>query len=300
MKLAPIGVSTYSRRDHLANNLRALAANELAKESELFIFSDAPRPGDEKAVAEVRSLIKNVPGFKNVHVIERTTNDRVANNREGIKFLLREFGHMIYLEEDIVTAPAFLSFMNEGLQEFKENKRVFGICGYTPPAGLERITNRDVFCCRRFSAWGFGTWADRYSQIEMDRIDIGSLSPLQRWRLRSAGMDLVRFVDRMTRGELEALDVRINITLAKHGLKVVCPTTSLTVNRGHDGSGIHCGTTDYFETPLDERTGVDWQFDRAKADWRIDKALYFYRGRHKWSPQSSIRYHVTRNLKFGT
>ena len=48
--LAPIGISTYSRIHHLQKTVEALKNNLLASQSELFIFSDAPKAGDEEIV----------------------------------------------------------------------------------------------------------------------------------------------------------------------------------------------------------------------------------------------------------
>lgn len=40
--LAPIVLFVYNRLDHLKQTIGALKKNELAEESQLFIFSDAP------------------------------------------------------------------------------------------------------------------------------------------------------------------------------------------------------------------------------------------------------------------
>ena len=52
--LAPIAVSTYARPQHLQQTIAALQKNTLAQQSELFVFSDAPKPGDEDKVEAVR------------------------------------------------------------------------------------------------------------------------------------------------------------------------------------------------------------------------------------------------------
>jgi hypothetical protein len=65
--LAPIGVSTYSRINHLKQSIEALQKNTLAKESELYIFSDAPKPGDDLYNKEI---IINHYNFHNQSVME--------------------------------------------------------------------------------------------------------------------------------------------------------------------------------------------------------------------------------------
>lgn len=291
MNLAPIGVSTYKRKTHIERTLRHLAANKLAKDSELYIFSDYPRPGDEKEVAEVRRLIKGIQGFKKVHVIERETNDRVFNNRGGITSLLDEFGRCIFLEEDIVTAPTFLNFINEGLEFYRDKKDIFAICGYTPPLNFQRYYKDNAYICRRFSAWGFGIWKDRYESILMENLHLNHLNTAQLKRLKSAGNDLIDMAIRKSQGTLEALDVRINFTMAKIFQRVVCPTVSLTNNTGHDGTGIHCGINTYFETELDQREDINFDFKRLKENRRILMDLFLYRGRHTNTLKNRLLYH---------
>jgi hypothetical protein len=106
-------------------------------------------------------------------------------------------------------------------------------------------------------------------------------------------------VTRLSKGEIEALDVRANVTLAKNDLRVVCPTRSLTVNRGHDGTGIHCGVTDHFLTDLDNRQLTSWNFGKIEHNWKINRALYFFRGRNRQTWRNLARYHLTRNVQFG-
>lgn len=43
MNLAPIIVFAYDRPDHLSKTLAALAKNDLAPQSVLYIYSDGPR-----------------------------------------------------------------------------------------------------------------------------------------------------------------------------------------------------------------------------------------------------------------
>ena len=110
--LAPIGVSTYARLNHLRQTIEALKNNHLASESTLYVFSDAARPGDEEQVATVRSYLRTIDGFKEIHIVERATNGRLENSRGGLTWLLDHFGKTIFLEEDIVTAPGFLTYIN--------------------------------------------------------------------------------------------------------------------------------------------------------------------------------------------
>ena len=61
MEIAPILLFTYNRPAHTRRALASLQDNTLAGESELFIYSDAPRnEADRDAVDEVRRIIRNM------------------------------------------------------------------------------------------------------------------------------------------------------------------------------------------------------------------------------------------------
>ena len=149
-KLAPIGISTYSRIHHLQKTVEALKNNLLASQSELFIFSDAPKAGDEEIVNKVRSYIHTITGFKKIHIIERSTNGRVKNNRGGIQDLLDTYGKCIFMEDDNVTAPGFLNFVNKALETYEENEEILSVTGYTPPINIPNSCDQDFFVLSRF------------------------------------------------------------------------------------------------------------------------------------------------------
>ena len=72
LKLAPIVLFVYNRPRHTKTTIEYLKNNNLANLSELFIFSDSSKTKvDKNKVNKVRSIIKNVSGFKRVEIIKR-------------------------------------------------------------------------------------------------------------------------------------------------------------------------------------------------------------------------------------
>lgn len=70
--LAPIILFVYNRPWHTQQTIEALQKNELADQSDLIIYSDAPKNDQAwSSVQEVRDYIKTVDGFKSVKIIER-------------------------------------------------------------------------------------------------------------------------------------------------------------------------------------------------------------------------------------
>ena len=81
MTLAPILLFVYNRPLHVRRSIESLLANELAKDSELYIFSDAAKDETTQPnVNEVRQFIHSIKGFKEIHYVERTENWGLARN----------------------------------------------------------------------------------------------------------------------------------------------------------------------------------------------------------------------------
>ncbi len=248
--LAPIGMSVYMRLNHIRRTVEALKKNALASKSILHIFSDAPHEGDEAAVAEVRKYINKIDGFAEVNITERETNSRVYNNRMGMRSLLDNYGKLIWMEEDIVTSPGFLEYMNSALEYYTDEDRVISITGYTPPIRLPQDYVNDVFFLQRFNAWGFGSWKKKFDRIE-EKIDPQEYRNKMRNRefhrkLVKNGPDIPRLIDRDVAGIIDALDLKIMYQQVLHDWYTVYPRQSLVQNIGHDGSGVHCRDLNIF------------------------------------------------------
>ena len=71
---------------------------------------------------------------------------------------------IIVLEDDLVTSPYFLSYMNEALEKYAEDDRVISIHGYVYPiSGLP-----ETFFMRGADCWGWATWKNRWATFETD------------------------------------------------------------------------------------------------------------------------------------
>lgn len=250
MALAPVGISTYTRLEQLTKTITALKKNALALETELYIFSDAARPEDKALVEKVRNYIQKIDGFKKVHIVERKTNGRIKNSRGGISQLLNRYGKVIFLEEDIVTAPGFLQFMNEALNFYQNEPKVLSITGYSPPISIPSSLSHDSFTLRRFNGWGVGLWKDKYEMIEyVEELDFVNLLKSKNARKQftaGGGEDMLPMLELEAKRLIDAIDVKAMYLQYKNEMVTVYPIKSLVQNIGHDGSGVHCEETRKF------------------------------------------------------
>lgn len=254
MKLAPIALSTYTRLSHLKKTVAALQKNTLAPQSELFIFSDGPKNGDESKVSDVRNYLRTIDGFKKVKIIESIENAYPENWNQGERMLLDEYGKIIILEEDIITAPSFLQFINQALDTYEYNPKIFSIAGYCPPIKIPRDYPYDVFLLPRFNAWGCGIWKDRFDLIERhlpkEEVDIFINSWKEANDFLLGGPDMLHMLMMENIGKIDAIDVRIFFLQHKLQMDTIYPVGSLVKNIGLDGSGIHSPQSNYWDTDL--------------------------------------------------
>ena len=169
MALAPIALFVYNRPKHTASTVESLQKNVLANESDLFIFSDGPnRPSQYGMVNSVREYISDITGFKSVVIVERDRNKGLANSIiDGVSRLCKEFGQVIVLEDDLVTSPHFLSYMNEALNIYRHNDTVISIHGYVYPF---KSKLPETFFLRGADCWGWATWDRGWNLFEQAGI----------------------------------------------------------------------------------------------------------------------------------
>ena len=171
MNLAPVVIFTYNRPWHTQQTVEALLKNEYASESDLIIFSDAPKNEvAKKGVEETRSYIRNITGFKSLRIIERDRNFGLANNIiDGVTSIVNEFGRIIVLEDDLLTSPYFLKYMNEALFLYEEEESVISVQGYIYP--IRKILP-ETFFIRGADCLGWGTWKRGWDLFNPDGSEL--------------------------------------------------------------------------------------------------------------------------------
>ena len=84
MKRAPVVLFVYNRLEHTIKTVDALAANALAAESDLVVFSDGAKNEDARSqVATVREFIAGLASqalFRSVTVVESEENKGLADS----------------------------------------------------------------------------------------------------------------------------------------------------------------------------------------------------------------------------
>lgn len=253
--IAPIILFVYNRPQHLKQSISSLQCNALASESDLYIYSDAAKDlKDKELVNSVREEIRIIKGFKSITIIEREENWGLAKSViDGVTTLVNKYGRVIVLEDDLIVAPHFLTFMNDALELYKEDARIGHIqgCDFTKNSSLP-----DTFFIKWTGSWGWATWKRAWDHFNPNGAEL--LEQLKKQK-KSYTFDFngaypyTRMLKRQVAGKNNSWAIRWNATLFLKDMLSLNVGKSLVQNRGFDGSGTNCGAGNLYQSTLWEK-----------------------------------------------
>ena len=263
MNLAPIALFTYNRPWHTIQAVAALRKNKMAEKSDLIVYSDGPQNDTARnSVAEVRKYIRTIDGFKSIRIVERKNNAGLANAIiAGVTETVGEFGRVIVMEDDLVSSPYFLRFMNDGLDYYDSEDRVVSIHAYTYPVA-EMLP--ETFFLKGADCWGWATWKRGWDVFEPDGaklllqikakkltkcFDMGGVHPYTKMLKDQAS------------GKNNSWAVRWYASAFLSNKLTLYPGRCLVRNIGTDNSGTHCENVNYYDVSLADQAvrigGID-------------------------------------------
>ena len=253
--LAPVAIFTYNRPLHIQQTIEALLKNELASQSDLIIYADGPTTdvSNIKSVEKTREYLKTISGFKSVAIIEQEKNIGLAGNViDGVTQILDKYGKIIVLEDDLLTSPYFLKFMNEALDEYEQEEKVVSVHGFV--YNIQEPLPENFFL-RHISSLGWGTWKDSWKLFEpdgqkladeMESRDLVSLFNFNNsWKF-------YKMLQQQIRGENNSWAVRWYASTFLADKLSFYPNQSLVFHNGSDSSGSNTGDEKWLDVTLAE------------------------------------------------
>lgn len=248
--LAPIVVFVYNRLDHIKLTIDSLKKNPSSTESDLIIYSDAPKSSNfSHSVNEVRKYIKEIKGFKNVAIIERKRNLGLSNSIIfGVTEVLNKYGKVIVLEDDMYLSEYFLEYMNDALNLYEDEDTVVSIHAYCYPINKKLP---ETFFLKGADCWGWGTWSSGWEVFEKDGKKL--LKELERNNLtkkfdfNNTYSYTEMLIDQIA-GKNNSWAIRWYASAFLKNKLTLYPGRSLVYNIGNDNSGTHCISTEDFDT----------------------------------------------------
>ena len=252
MKLAPVVLFVYNRLYCLKRCINALRENQLADESDLIIFSDGYKGIiDKKAVEEVRVYIHTISGFRNVTIIEREKNFGLADSIvRGVTDILKVEDKIIVLEDDLITSPIFLKYMNDALEIYRYDENVASVNGFFVPV---KKNLPETFFLNFADCLGWGTWKRAWKDFESDAKILYQEIIGKKLSFKFDLNGTVRYSSMLmdyTIGMNNSWAIRwYASTFLKNKLSL-CPGHSLVEHIGNDGNGTNMGISTYLSFSL--------------------------------------------------
>ncbi len=252
MTLSPICLFVYKRYDLTVKTVTSLKENLYANESDLFVFSDAPKNDKDKyLVSEVRKYIKSIDGFKSVKIIERENNLGLAESIiSGVTEVIDQYGKVIVLEDDLLTSKYFLKYMNEALDKYENENNVISIHGYVYP-----VKNKlpETFFLKGTDCWGWATWKRAWDTFEKNGKKL--LDEIIEKKLaygfdHNGTTNNIKMLKRQIKGEVDSWAIRWHASAFLQNRLTLYPGKSLINNIGMGGESTHLKKTNIYETDI--------------------------------------------------
>ena len=252
MTFAPIALFVYSRPAHTRLTIEALLRNPEAEFSDLIIFSDAARsPEKQSDVEKVRDYLETIVGFCSVTIHHRPYNFGLAKSIiEGVTEVLSLHERIIVLEDDLVTSPYFLKYMNEALEKYADDDRVASIHGYVYPV---KQTLPEAFFLRGADCWGWATWQRGWRLFNPNGqwlIDELKKQALINEFNFNGSYSFSNMLEGQIKGDNDSWAVRWHASAFLANKLTLHPGRSLVSNIGIDSSGTHCGQSNHLDVVL--------------------------------------------------
>ena len=242
----PILLITFNRPEHTRKTIEALRVQQPPL---VYVFQDGARKGnvtDAERCPKVREVIEKEIDWK----CEMHTHFSKQNRgcRDAIIFaissVLKEHESVIVVEDDIITSPAFYTYMCKALDYYCDRPTVWSISGHSHSPEKFQVPadyDYDVFASPRLFNWGWGTWRDRWERTDWSMSYYEELlhHPYEMQAFSRGGDDLIPMLVDEKLGRSSAWDIQFAFAhFANHAVSIV-PCITYAYNIGQDGSGTH-------------------------------------------------------------
>lgn len=250
---APIVVFAYRRPDHLRHTLTSLLRCHGFENHPVIVYCDGARSSAElDAVMATREVALEMFGEQAEFHFSDANLGLSKSLISGITATLEKYDRVIVIEDDLELSPDFLTYMNDALAKFADEKKVFQVSGYMFDV-KELAGSQEALFLPFTVSWGWGAWRRAWQHFDPFATGWQALQhdPILRQRFNLDGaFDYASMMFRQLEGKRDSWAIRWYWSVFKADGLVLFPPESLVRNNGFDGSGSHGrGWFRHFSTP---------------------------------------------------
>ncbi|HZI89879.1 MAG TPA: hypothetical protein VFD83_05470, partial [Candidatus Polarisedimenticolia bacterium] len=237
---------------------------------------DGPRSeADASRVRACEEILRERDWCGAVEITVRPANLGLARSvAQGVGSVCARWDRVIVLEDDVLVARHFLAYMNEALERYRNEGRVYQISGHSFPTRAYAGSRGSSFLPFP-TTWGWATWRRAWSHYDPDMSGseaLGSDASMRRRFDLNGSYGYYRMLRRL-RGASRlgnSWGIRWYWSIFKDEGLVLYPHRTLTRHFGDDGSGTNAGAP---PRALDE---FDPTNDVVTMPDRIDTNLSYF------------------------
>jgi len=280
---SPLILFCYNRIDSLKKVISSLKTDYQIQYTDIYIFSDGPKlnsSSDISKVSEVRKYLNSLEKFsKSINIFEHEENQGLANSIiYGINKVAANHESFIVLEDDLITSPYFLTYMNKSLYKYSDEKKVWAIngMGFNPKIfDMPKGYQFDTYFTYRNSSHGWGSWTDRWKKAILDISILKNeiYETNNQLDFNKGGEDLTPMLIDQIESKIDSWSIRWSYTIRKNNGVCLSPIYSYVSPIFEDGTHIK-GYVEYLDNNLNlskneftfpKEIKVDLEIARAAA-----------------------------------
>ena len=205
---------------------------------------DGARPnkeGEAEKLAAVRKYVRSITGFKSLTYHFSEENKKLGPSIiAGVTDVVNQYGKAIVIEDDLIASRNLLAYMNQGLDHYEQEKKVWSISGFGLKVRIPKGYDADAYFCLRSTSWGWATWKDRWNscnwQLKNWNEVVANGKAFNRW----GGSDCFGMLKGWHEGGNQSWAIRFCYNQFVNDALSLFPIVSKIDNEGFDGSGTNC------------------------------------------------------------
>ena len=298
---APVLLIGFNRPE---NMIQVFSRIREARPDVLYVAVDGARPdkdGEEEKCQQCRDLVKQVDWPCELHTLFREKNAGCALGVSGaISWAFEKEDRLIILEDDCLPELSFFTFCDEMLEMYKDDARIWQVCGRSNHANSLFFANYDYLFSHYAHIWGWATWKRCWQHFDLKMSDCpqflsegGALNVLQsEWLGKKTNKSVRRTYKNIKYISSHTWDVQWSYTKLKNGALGIVPIKNLVHNIG-SASGAHSSGSYVEDIPSEEITS-----NLRHPQFVIDNIAYDkYHYKHHISKHPSILARVIGKIK---
>lgn len=213
----------------------------------LYVVADGPRPGrvdDLERCHDARRVIDtDVDWPCDIRWLTSEINQGLARSVAlGVSWVLDREDRAIFLEDDCVPEPTFFRFCDEILERYRDDTRVWQVCGTNRL--IEWRADRQSYHFAYYgSAWGWATWRRAWASFEFLLTSWDDAEVRARVRTRLGDAEEYRYFadicSRTRRDPYDTWDYPWAFAQITHDGLTVIPSVNLVTNIGFGPGATH-------------------------------------------------------------